>query len=60
MLPSRERNTVLAALRFWQAQGGTLVCGDDKASIATNCFKAGPLSDEEIDRLCESLNASSD
>ena len=54
MLDKRELATVLAALRYWQQQVVPIArIGDD---IATDVRHVIPLSDAEIDRLCERLN----
>ncbi len=54
MMP-RELATVLAALRFWQAN-----MEDDEreeSTIATDSGLLTPLTDNEIDTLCEALNS---
>lgn len=54
-LESVELNTILAALRFWQRKGN--ISGMPEWEIATNGSEEDPMSDEDIDALCESLNA---
>lgn len=52
-MTARELATVLAALRYWQEAEtvpGRLHC------IATNGDQYNPLTDDEIDTLCERLN----
>lgn len=60
MMTTRELSTVLAALRLWQC--GDAI-GDDGSpyleAIASNGGTLKPLSNEEIDRLCETLNSGS-
>lgn len=51
---SRGLNTVLAALRLFQKSRGSV--GEDIGAIATNGGYEEPLSNEEIDALCEELN----
>lgn len=58
----RELATVLAALRFYQA---TLANGDGASlgnygDIASDLGRLDPLSDEEIDDLCQGLNRPDD
>lgn len=50
----REFATILAALRLWQEQDAPPVRQYD---IATDCGKCEPLGNDEIDTLCERLNA---
>ena len=54
MFNQRERATVLAALRLWEQQlrdhGVTLTNGYPQFS------EERPLSEKQIDRLCEQLN----
>lgn len=52
-LNDREHATVLAALRYWQAQREEVVAEND---IATNGGTVLALTDHEIDALCERLN----
>jgi hypothetical protein len=57
-LTHRDLSTVLAALRFYQAQGQ---CEPAKRSqwmldIASDLGKVRPLDTKEIDWLCERLN----
>lgn len=49
-----EFNTILAALRFWQRKGNTSDLPE--WDIATNGDEDEPLSDDEIDLLCERIN----
>ena len=60
-MKGRERATVLAALRVYQQQlenyGGAPP--QDVEDIATNMFEFEPMSSEEIDGLCERMNAQS-
>ena len=60
-MKGRERATVLAALRVYQQQlekygGAPPQYVED---IATNMFEFEPMSSEEIDGLCERMNAQS-
>lgn len=52
-LTMRERDTVLAALRLWQE---TRPISRELMYIATCGDEHPPLSDDEIDDLCEELN----
>src|SRR6202035_856030 len=56
----RETATILAALRYWQAR--TLPANPERAEaieeIATDGRPLDPLDEEEIDTLCEAINAS--
>jgi hypothetical protein len=56
-ITDRQLATILAALRLWQ--DGSAI-GDEGSpyleAIATNGGMLRPLSNEEIDRLCERLN----
>ena len=58
-LTPRQISTILGALRYWQNQG--LVKSENQPEeiyqIASNCDTECPLDDEEIDALCEKLNA---
>ncbi len=54
----RERATVLAALRSWQRDPGPRP--KDLIDIATNGSKHEALTVEQIDELCERLNAGED
>lgn len=60
-LTNEERDTVLAALRYWQA-AITLpdaVSVDDFHQlmlIATNCREHTALTSDQIDDLCEKIN----
>jgi hypothetical protein len=54
----RELSTVLAALRAWQAAPAATRYNSKFTDIATdNDTFAIPLEDDEIDALCERLNA---
>ncbi len=57
-LSPRETATVLAALRWWQENNG--MQADRFNAIATNEHTLVELSLEEIDALCERLNAPKD
>jgi hypothetical protein len=50
----REFATILAALRFWQEQDAPPARQYD---IATDCGEIESLGNDEIDTLCEQLNA---
>lgn len=54
-LTDRELATVLAALRLWQSQDGGETNSELNA-IASNEGQCEPLTEEEIDDLCERLN----
>jgi len=54
LLDRRHLGTVLAALRYWQRSGE--FAGDEIAEIATDGDTLTPLSNTEIDALCEALN----
>lgn len=49
----RERDTILAALRMWQAHPAGVT---DLDEIATNGGKYEALTSDEIESLCEELN----
>lgn len=49
---NRELATVLAALRCWQRRG---IQGEYERDIATDLGRLSPLTNKEIDALCESL-----
>ena len=54
---NRELSTILAALRLWQEDCiKTDTIPVDFAGIATNAGTCTPLTDSEIDDLCETLN----
>lgn len=56
MLPkitNHERNTILAALRAWQATPAARL---GFYNLATNGGEARPLTDAEIDELCKRLD----
>lgn len=55
----RELSTVLAALRTWQIVRNMDVTDsimEPVLNIATNCGTCTPLTDGEIDDLCEWIN----
>lgn len=54
-LSQRELATVLAALRYWQAYRALM--SEPMHDIETDGGTLTPLSDTEIDSLCESINA---
>jgi hypothetical protein len=54
MFNARETATVLAALRFWQREGAA--SGGHEVEIATDGGRFAPLSNDEIDALCEGTN----
>lgn len=51
----RELGTILAALRYWQRTALDVALPED--DIATDGAALDPLSEEEIDELCERINA---
>lgn len=67
LLDPRERDTILAALRLWQhALDGNvlltnLICGGDTLEELRSEIACGdhdnPLSQDEIDALCERVNS---
>jgi hypothetical protein len=57
-LDARETATILAALRWWQANDG--MQADRFDAIATNEYTLVALDLGEIDALCERLNAPKD
>ena len=54
-LTDRELATILAALRHWQAT----VNDDERNAFSHFCEDIEPLSDAEIDTLCEVINVAS-
>ena len=61
-LSDRERNTILAALRYWQWTRGDLIRSLNTRAgsildIETNGNTEDALTDAEIDTLCEEINA---
>lgn len=54
MLNSRERDTILAALRYWQRDGAN--APGEIQDIADNGIVNNALDIIEIDELCERLN----
>jgi hypothetical protein len=62
VVDERELATILAALRYHQAENLQICCDiADKATkdIATNYDSLEPLNCDEVDRLCERINAGS-
>lgn len=64
-LNTRQHSTIMAALRYWQANatsdrnmttGDDLLCSLEIADIATNGGEHTPMGDGEIDTLCEGIN----
>jgi DNA-directed RNA polymerase subunit RPC12/RpoP len=59
-LNARELGTALAALRYWQQeivkQGGLTNAANEYDPIASDNGLQEPLTAEEIDELCQSLN----
>lgn len=55
----RELSTVLAALRCYQCclDGDTIIVADSFADIASDGETLVPMSADEIDTLCERINA---
>lgn len=51
-ISGRERDTILAALRHYQA---STIISDDIRDIANNDHDS-PLDEDEIDALCEEIN----
>lgn len=49
----RERDTILAALRYWQREG---LRGDPRAELAIASEHGDALSLDEVDSLCERIN----
>lgn len=55
---SRERNTILAALRLWQDfQRQQVPNWPQLNAIATNESRESPMLAPEIDALCERINS---
>lgn len=55
-MTDREVATVLAALRYWQTNTSE-ERDREHDPIATNCGTTDPLTDNEIDDLCERINS---
>ena len=53
VLPQRELDTVLAALRYWQRNTSNQFRHDDPIAVDSGMY----LLDCEIDELCERLNS---
>lgn len=56
MLTDPQRNTILAALRFYQQQGLS-AAGAPLQALATDDGAHAPLSADDIDALCEQMNS---
>ena len=54
---SRELATILAALRYWQANDRNAATKAPEYDIASDSGEFEPLGNDEIDALCEQLNA---
>jgi hypothetical protein len=52
---TRETATIIAALLYWKREG--LMSSGHEVAIASNGGDIEPLTAEEIDKLCERLNA---
>lgn len=59
-LTAEELATVLAALRYWQNDMDDPSIGGDLYDVATNGGEFEHLSADEVDALCERLNAGDD
>jgi hypothetical protein len=57
-LTDSERDTIIAALRFWQEKGSVDVCSQGILEIAEDHGPA--LDDDAIDTLCERINTAAD
>ncbi len=53
----REFATILAALRYWQASDRSTATKAPEYDIASDSGEFEPLGNDEIDALCEQLNA---
>ena len=53
----REFATILAALRHWQASERNTITKAPEYDIASDSGAFEPLANDEIDALCEQLNA---
>ena len=56
-ITSRELATILAALRYWQANDRNTAAQAPEYDIASDAGQFEPLGNDEIDALCEQLNA---
>jgi hypothetical protein len=54
-MTTQERDTILAALRYWQNRGSPFQPMEDLEDIATNFHTRPELTVDEIDELCERL-----
>jgi len=52
----RELATILAALRYWQANDRNMATQAPEYDIASDGGQFEPLGNDEIDALCEQLN----
>jgi hypothetical protein len=52
----REFATILAALRYWQANDRNTAAKSPEYDIAGDSGAFAPLGNDEIDALCEQLN----
>ena len=52
----REFATILAALRYWQANDRNTASNAPEYDIASDSGEFEPLGNDEIDTLCEQLN----
>jgi hypothetical protein len=52
----REFATILAALRYWQANDRNTAAKAPEYDIASDSGAFEPLGNDEIDTLCEQLN----
>ncbi len=52
----RELATILAALRYWQANDRNAAAQAPEFDIASDSGEFEPLGNDEIDALCEQLN----
>ena len=55
-ITSRELATILAALRYWQANDLSAATEAPEHDVASNSGEFEPLGNDEIDTLCEQLN----
>jgi hypothetical protein len=53
----REFATILAAMRYWQASDRNAATKAPEYDVASNSGEFEPLGNDEIDALCEQLNA---
>ena len=54
---SRALATILAALRYWQVSDRNTATKAPEYDIASDSGEFEPLDNDEIDALCEQLNA---